>query len=135
MSVGLDTSVVLRLLVGKPAGEALSARVRLQNAHERGETILVTDLVIAEAYFALHHHYGIPKAEARARLSAMATSHAVTLSPREALWALEPSAGAGLIDRLVHARHRAAGAVSWTFDRKMAALEGAVRIASSTAAQ
>jgi predicted nucleic acid-binding protein len=130
VTVGLDTSVVLRLLVGAPAAEARAARERLQAAHERGDSILVTDLVLAEAYFALHYHYGIPKAEARAKLLAMATSRVVTLSPPDAVWALKPSSGAGLVDRLVHARHRSEGAVSWTFDRKMATLEGAVRIAS-----
>jgi predicted nucleic acid-binding protein len=127
--VGLDTSVVLRLLVGKPADQARVARERVQAAHVRGESILVTDLVIAEAYFALHYHYGVPKTEARGRLLAMATSGVVTLSPAEAVWALEPSPGPGLVDRLIHARHRASGATSWTFDRKMAALEGAARIA------
>ena len=129
--VGLDTSVVLRLLIGKPAAEARVARERLKNAHERGESIIVTDLVIAETYFALHYHYGIPKTEARARLLAMAESRVLTLSPPEAVEVLEPSTGAGLVDRLIHARHRAAGAVSWTLDRKMGALEGAVRIAAS----
>ena len=71
MTVGLDTSVVLRLLVGEPATEARAARERVQAAHERGDSILVTDLVLAETYFALHHHYGVPKTEARARLLAM----------------------------------------------------------------
>jgi predicted nucleic acid-binding protein len=128
--VGLDTSVVLRLLIGKPAAEARVARERLKNAHERGESIIVTDLTIAETYFALHYHYGIPKAEARAKLLAMAESRVMALSPPEAVEALEPSTGAGLVDRLIHTRHRCSGAVSWTFDRKMAALDGAVRLAS-----
>lgn len=131
MTVGLDTSVVLRLLIGKPAAEARAARERVQAAHERGDSLLVTDLAMAEAYFALHYHYGVSKDEARGKLLAMATSRVVTVSPPEAVWAFEPSAGAGLVDRLIHARHRAAGAVSWTLDRKMGALEGAVRIAAS----
>jgi hypothetical protein len=42
--------------------------------------------------------------------------------------ALDPSAGAGLADRLIHARHRAEGAITVTFDKKMSALEGAVRL-------
>jgi predicted nucleic acid-binding protein len=126
--VGLDTSVVLRLLIGKPATEARVARERLKDAHERGESMVVTDLVIAETYYALHYHYGVSKTEARAKLLAMAGSRVVTLSPPEAISALGPSTGAGLVDRLIHARHRGSGAVSWTFDRKLAALEGAVRL-------
>jgi predicted nucleic acid-binding protein len=131
MIVGLDTSVLLRLLVGQPVGEARAARERLEEAHERGDSILVTDLVLGEAFFALHYHYGIPKEEARGKLREMALSRVVILAPPEAIWALEPSKGAGLLDRLVHARHRAEGAVSWTFDRKMAALDGAVRVVSA----
>lgn len=134
MSVGLDTSVVLRLLTGRPAAEARTAQKRLHAAHERGEEIVVTDLVLAEAYFALHYHYEVTKVEARAKLLAMASSRVVTLSPPDALWALEASVGAGLVDRLVHARHQAEGCVSWTFDRKMASLDGVVRLASPSRA-
>jgi hypothetical protein len=92
------------------------------------ESVIVSDLVIAEAYFALHHHYGIPKSRARATLAAMVRSGIVTLLPAESDWALEPASGAGLVDRLIHARHRSAGALSVTFDRKIATLEGAVRL-------
>jgi hypothetical protein len=34
------------------------------------------------------------------------------------------------VDRLIHARHRALGAVTLTFERKLGALEGAVRLRS-----
>ena len=59
--IGLDTSVVVRLLVGEPQNIARATRRRLERAVEAGERVLVSDLVIAEAYFALQHHYGIPK--------------------------------------------------------------------------
>lgn len=130
MSLGLDTSVVLRLLTGEPASEARLARARVERAHATREPMVVTDLVLAEAYFALHHHYGIPKEEARAHLRRMIAAGVVTASPPEAEWALRESSGAGLADRLIHARHRSEGAVTLTFDKKMAALEGAVRLAS-----
>ena len=128
MSVGLDTSVVLRLLTGEPAVETRLARVRIERAHAAAEVVIVTDLVLAEAYFALHHHYGMAKEEARSHLRRMAGSGVVTVVPPEAVAALEPSAGAGLVDRLIQARHRSEGAITLTFDKKMSALEGAVRI-------
>lgn len=128
MSLGLDTSVVLRLLTGEPAVEARLARARLERAHAAAEPVLVTDLVLAEAYFALHHHYGLAKEEARSLLRRMATAGVVSVVPPEAVSALEPSAGAGLADRLIHARHRSHGAITLTFDKKMAVLEGAVWI-------
>jgi predicted nucleic acid-binding protein len=128
VSLGLDTSVVLRLLTGQPPAEARLAQARLERAHASAETVLVTDLVLAEAYFALCHHYGLAKDEARSLLHRMATSGVLSVVPPEAVSALAPSTGAGMADRLIHARHRAEGAVTLTFDKKMAALEGAVRL-------
>jgi len=52
----------------------------------------------------------------------------VTVVPPLAVAALEPSVGAGLADRLIHARHRSEGAITLTFDKKMSALDGAVRL-------
>ena len=128
LSIGLDTSVVLRLLTGQPAADARLARARIERAHAAAEVVLVTDLVLAEAYFALHYHYGQSKEEARSQLRRMAGSGIVTVVPPEAVTALDPALGAGLADRLIHARHRAEGAITLTFDRKMSALEGAVRL-------
>jgi predicted nucleic-acid-binding protein len=131
MSIGLDTSVVLRLLTGEPAKEARLARVRIERAHAAADPVIVTDLVLAEAYFALHYHYGLAKEEARSSLHRMANSGVVTIMPPEAVSALAPSAGAGLVDRLIHARHRSLGTITLTFDKKMSALEGAVRLSRS----
>jgi predicted nucleic acid-binding protein len=68
VTLGLDTSVVVRLLMGVPEAPARAARRRLEHAAEAGETVLVSDLVISEAYHALQYHYGVPKAEARSLL-------------------------------------------------------------------
>ncbi len=107
---------------------AHAARRRLERAVEAGERVLVSDLVIAEAYFALQHHYGIPKAQARALLRQFIDSGVVEPDPSTASADLEPAAGAGLVDRFVHSRYRALGANTLTFERKQAALEGAVRL-------
>jgi predicted nucleic acid-binding protein len=128
VSIGIDTSIVIRLLVGEPIAQARIARARLERALEERETVLVCDLVIGEAYFALHHHYGVPKEEARQLLLEFVTSGVVEADPPEAVHALAKSRGAGLVDRLVHARHRSRGAITLTFERKQAALEGAERL-------
>lgn len=128
IAIGLDTSVVVRLLVGLPEGQAGAARRRLERAVEGGERVLVSDLVLAEAYYALHHHYGLPKAEARSILHRFATSGTVTVDPIEAVAALEVRSGAGLVDRLIHTRYRSLGVVTTTFERKQGALEGAARL-------
>ena len=56
MAIGLDTSVVLRLLIGEPRLQMEAARRRIERALIAGEKVLVTDLVIAEAFYALRHH-------------------------------------------------------------------------------
>lgn len=128
MAIGIDTSVVVRLLVGEPVAQARTARRRLERAVEAGELVLVADIVLAEAYFALHHHYGVPKDEARWVLQNFATSGVVTVDPPGITSAFEPGSGAGLVDRLIVARYRARGALTLTFERKQAALEGATRL-------
>lgn len=74
MSVGLDTSFVLRLLIGEPADQAATALVELNALTAKGIRPLVSDLVVSEAYFALQHHYGVPKAKALSTLKAFLQS-------------------------------------------------------------
>lgn len=131
MKVGLDTTVVLRLLTGEPAAEAAVAGRRVERAVAAGHTVLVSDLVVAEAYHALHYHYGVPKDDARRQLLAMLASGAVHLDPPDVASALEPRRGAGLVDRLIAARHRRVAAITWTFDRKFGAIEGVERLSRS----
>lgn len=126
--IGLDTSVLLRLLTGQPAREAAAARRRLEHAVEQGEDIIATDLALAEAYFALQYHYAVAKERARASILAMLQSNVVGAAPPEAARAFEAHGGAGVVDRLIHERHRALGAATVTFDRKLGALEGATRL-------
>jgi predicted nucleic acid-binding protein len=128
VTIALDTSVLCRLLTRVPPAEAAVAEERLALAHEAGELVVVTDLALAETYHALIHHYGLTKAEARTSLRALARSGAITLSPPDVLPALDPAPGAGVVDRLLHLRHARERLTTVTFDRKMAALPGAVRL-------
>jgi predicted nucleic-acid-binding protein len=127
MKTGLDTSVVIRLIVGQPVEQALAAQKHVMNAHAAGDEIVVTDTVIIEAYHALHHHYKHPKEVARELLRRMATSGAVLIEPVETLIALHPSQGAGLVDRIILHRYGSLGAETATFDRALAA-QGAINI-------
>jgi predicted nucleic acid-binding protein len=126
--IGLDTSVVVRLLVGLPESQARVARRRLEEAVEAGERVVVSDLVIAETYHALQHHYAVPKAQARSVLRRFVASGIIGLEPHAAFRALEVAGGAGLVDRLIHLRYRSLGAITLTFERRQGTLEGAVRL-------
>ena len=62
-SVGLDTCVVLRLLVGEPAVQAKQALQYLEDCYLAGIKVYVSDLVVAETYHGLCHHYNVPVPE------------------------------------------------------------------------
>ncbi|HXV65083.1 MAG TPA: PIN domain-containing protein [Vicinamibacteria bacterium] len=126
--VGLDTSVVVRLLIGLPQRQFQAAKARLERALDEGDTVLVTDLAVAEAYHALQHHYGVPKPKAKGLLLRFVTSGVVALDPQTSLTALSQTGGAGMVDRLIHARHRALGGITLTFEQLQSRLEGAERL-------
>lgn len=126
--IGLDTSVVVRLLTGLPEEQFRAAKARLERSLDEGDAAIVTDLAVAEAYYALHHHYGVPKPEARGLLLRFVTSGVVTLDPEGSVAALAEMGGAGMVDRLIHARHRDRGGITVTFERLQSRLEGAERL-------
>jgi predicted nucleic-acid-binding protein len=103
--IGLDTSVVLRLLVGEPVAQAERARVFLDELFEAGERAIVSDLVVSEAYFALQYHYQVPKAEALKALRDFLEAGEIEV-PGAALTVLRTarlaSAKPGFVDRLIH---------------------------------
>lgn len=125
MAIGVDTSVVVRLLTGEPEPLARAAARRLERSVGAGESVVVTDLVAAETYHALRHHYGMPEGEARLLLRRFLEAGVVQPDPRRMLEAFGDGGGSGLLDRLVHIRYREAGATTLTFDRQQAQLEGA----------
>ena len=120
MSIGLDTSVVLRLLTGLPEPQFERARAGLETAIAHGEPVFVTDLVLAETYFALVAHYEMPKTEARRLIHAMITSKTVDVEPGSAaVAAFGEARGPGPVDRLIHGRHTHMNASTWTFDDRL----------------
>jgi predicted nucleic acid-binding protein len=120
MKIGLDTSVVLRLLLGQPVEQAQRALAALDEAAKRGDQAVVSDLVVAEAYFALHYHYGVPKKEALAALRGMfadgeieSQGVAAAVLDTDALASAKP----GMVDRLIQGGYVAAGGSMVTFEK------------------
>ena len=130
MRVGLDSSVVVRLLTGEPAPLALGAARRIEAAYAAGASLFVSDLVVAECYFALQYHYGVGKAEALEALRRLFRE-----SPLRPLGAAgevleQPNlatAKPGFVDRLIHSGYRSAAMETWTFEKSAAKLP-AVRL-------
>ena len=108
MRVGLDTSVILRLLTGEPAAQARSAWQAIVETQSAGGKAVVSDMVVSEAYFALQHHYAVPKGEALAQLRALFVSgDLVAAGCAAAVLATPGLAGAkpGFVDRMIHAEY------------------------------
>jgi predicted nucleic acid-binding protein len=121
---GLDTSVVLRLLVGAPEEQTAAARRFLE---ESREPLLVSDLVIAESYHALRHHYDVPHAAAVDFLIHLTGNPRIraTGNARQVLADARGRESLGLVHRLIHAAYRTGGADLLTFDRGAARLNRA----------
>ena len=124
---GLDTSVVMRLVLGEPAELAAAARAFFDEAiAPGGEPHLLADVVVAESYHSMRHHYDVPHDVAIAALTALVTDHARVRALGVAGEALSGATETtpGLIDRMLHAEYASAGAVTATFDKALARLPG-----------
>jgi predicted nucleic acid-binding protein len=129
VSIALDTNVVLRLVTGRPEHQATAARALLEQLERIGATALVSDLVIAEAFYALRHHYRTPDSVALEQLTLLFEDPAVVGESAPAVLATLPFGDdPGFVDRLIlqHARDRQHRLL--TFDRALAALPDAARL-------
>ena len=126
--IGLDTSVLVRLLVGEPAAQAHAARA-LVDAHA-GE-VFVSDLVAVETYLALRHHYAVPHDEALRAMRSLLEDPRVrgTGAALDVLREMKGAAAPGLVDRMIHADYLAEGMELRTFDRAASRLRRAALIA------
>ncbi len=127
---GIDTSILVRLLVGEPAADFEDC-VRTLSAliEDDGAEVFASDQVIGEAYVAVQHHYGVTRGDARTGLLDVLRSGLVApLNGRAVFEALEAANGAGLFDRLIADEYARAGMEVLTLDRRMAALPGARRL-------
>ena len=120
-AVGLDTSVVMRLLTGEPPKQTRRAYEYLLELQQNGQEAIVSDLVVSEAYFALHAHYGVPKSEAVEALLDFLRAGLVAPEPGgraiEALTAMTAAPGKpGFVDRMIHAQYLALPAQVASFE-------------------
>ena len=129
MVVGLDTSVLIRLLIGLPPEQASTALEFVKKARIAGRHVVISDLVISEAYFALHSHYDVPKQEAIAALREVLRSGLVEPADGPAVIemleeAARSSSKPGFVDRLIHAQYERLPASMATFERAAGRLAG-----------
>jgi len=119
-SVSLDTSVLLRLLIGEPEDQHEASMRFLSEQLSHGGEVHVADLVLAEAYFALQSYYAMPKKDALAALSLFVRHGGVIVSPaaREVLSIQNlASSNPGFVDRLIHGASYSGGHTLVTFEK------------------
>jgi len=129
--VGLDTSVVVRVLSGEPEDLALEAGRYLLDRQRADDTALVSDLVLAEAYYALQHHYRIPKGAALDALRTFLATPFVEGTGEAATILGAPeleSANPGFLDRVIHRHYLDQGADELVTFEKAAAKLPQVRV-------
>lgn len=127
---GIDTSVLVRLVVGQPERDfqqcAEALRVLVE---DHGREIFASNQVIGEAYIAIQHHYGVSAAAARAGLIDVLTSGLVApLNGQAVILVLRSDDGPGLFDRLIADDYSRAGLETLTLDRRMATLPNVQRL-------
>ncbi len=120
LPVGLDTSVVLRLLTGEPENQAKAAVAALDEIVTNGGKAAVSDLVVTETYHALQYHYGVPKPEALETLRTFLLSDEIHSLGSAAQILQQPNlaqAKPGFVDRLIHGEYNQHCAKMISFER------------------
>ena len=128
--LGLDTNVVMRLLVSDDAVQTRRARKLIEQSLAREEPVLVSLLVLIESEWVLRSSYGFKRDEVlnmfRALLEARELSFEDEPAVEEALFYWKDSA-CEFADCLIAAHNRQLGCrATATFDAKAARLPGAL---------
>ncbi len=125
LCTGLDTSFVLRLLLGEPIDQTAKAVEKLDELKGRGDKGAVSDLVVSEAYFALQYHYDVPKQLALNKLREFlqsseieATGQSLDVLAQSNLGRAKP----GFVDRMIHAEYLQTTSGMLTFEKAAAKL-------------
>lgn len=61
MKYALDTSVLVRILANKPQPLVGYVIASVARRIANGDTMVVPDIILPEAYYAMQHHYGVDK--------------------------------------------------------------------------
>jgi len=104
MTYGLDTSALMRVLVGRPEELAEKVNARLAALIDTGNEIRVSDLAVSEAYYVLQDFYGLTKAQTIETLSTLPATPGFVLSKEVSDALSTPNlahASPGFIDRVL----------------------------------
>lgn len=112
MTYSLDTSALLRILTNEPRKLAANVAIRIQARQRKGDLFSISDLVLAEAYFALQYHYNFAKEDAIKTLKFIANTPGFVVSDWTKDILSQPGldrATPGFVDRMIHGAAFASG--------------------------
>lgn len=121
--IGFDTNLVVRLMVEDDVAQARRARKLLEEAAERDELVLLSDIVLSELEWVLESAYKVPRQRILVALNALIAEERFCFEDRHrvamALNLYQEGKG-DLADYLIGLRSEAAGArTTFTFDRNL----------------
>ena len=127
--IGIDTNVLLRLLLDDDPSQVRRARHAASSAEAAGHPVFVNDVVLTEAVWTLGSRYEATKSEVIETLRSLLDNARLAFENRsvlsEAVSAFE-SSSAGFADCLIIAKNAAAGCShTATFDRALRPFEHA----------
>jgi predicted nucleic-acid-binding protein len=128
--LGIDTNVLVRLLVADDAPQTRRARALIERALDRDDPILVSLPVIIETEWVLRSRYGFDKPAILRSLRDLLAAREITFEDEPALeealyrW---NDGGAGFVDCLIAAHNRRLGCYATaTFDAAAVRIPGFV---------
>ena len=125
-TIGIDTSVLVRLVTGQPPDMHAYCLERLNQLVNEGIVVIVSNQVIGEAFATIQFRYGMARSDARAGLLRALTGDLVAPQNGQAvLDALAATGRPGLFDRLIADGYAQSGLDTLTLDRSMARLSRA----------
>ena len=125
-TIGIDTSVLVRLVTGQPPDMHAYCLERLNQLVNEGIVVIASNQVIGDAFATIQFRYGMARSDARAGLLRALTGDLVVPQNGQAvLDALAATGRPGLFDRLIADGYAQSGLDTLTLDRSMARLSRA----------
>lgn len=126
--IGLDTNVLVRLLIGDDDLQTQAAQRLLLSLDDTPGAVFIHDIVLVETIWVLQRSYHVDKAELLKMLDWILSITLFAFNDRPVIYAAINAfrdGSAGFADCLIIARHRQAGCShTVTFDRRMARHSG-----------